>query len=231
MVRFAKRSCHSCGIIKDQPEMLRKTVQVPIGHSRKTFSKSELLFAPFSAKAANSVKRTFLSPNKRKHVRNRQVWMCYPCAGVASPVETAQRIEREKLEKERRREQLAVAQQQKMLAAEEKKVNHLRSLSRSGYLLHAIPQYLLSNLFLYFPLTDIYFRRPLPALGKYFSFYMSVLVAMSIFNGHKASAVLPALAFALYDYARAGCLMRKLKLPSVTELHPPPIPITTKMMS
>lgn len=96
MAKYSIRSCSQCGLRLPQPEMLRKTVQVVTGNSRKAVSGTELIFAILGNKnARKSTMRTFTSPNKRSYVRNKEVWECYKCAGVETPAEERIRIERE----------------------------------------------------------------------------------------------------------------------------------------
>lgn len=97
--------------------MLRQNTEVETGYSKKGLTGSEIALAVLGSKnARRSVGRTFSSPNKRKYFRNREVWMCYSCAGVETP---AERVERERLE--------AIAAEEKRIADEQQKAAEARA--------------------------------------------------------------------------------------------------------
>lgn len=98
-MKYATRTCHECGCKRPQPDMLRQTIEVETGYTQRSLSTTEVLFTPFSKNAQKSVTRRFTSPNKRKHIRNKEVWMCYSCAGVETPEERAEREANEKIVK------------------------------------------------------------------------------------------------------------------------------------
>lgn len=99
-MKYATRTCHECGCKRPQPDMLRQKIEVETGYTQRSLSATEILFTPFSKNAQKSVSRRFTSPNKRKHIRNKEVWMCYSCAGVETDSEKAAREAAEKIEKD-----------------------------------------------------------------------------------------------------------------------------------
>ena len=80
MPTYAKRTCHSCGIILPQPEMSRETISVRAGSGNTGLSKRNVLGAALGNQGA--IKRIFkflFNPSKRVYARNKQVWLCPSC--------------------------------------------------------------------------------------------------------------------------------------------------------
>lgn len=83
MTKYTVRRCAKCGLRASQPEMYRTSIRTESGHSKRSLSNRELLFAAAGSKnARKSIWRWATSPNKRTHFRTREVWLCADCAGV-----------------------------------------------------------------------------------------------------------------------------------------------------
>ena len=210
MATYSKKTCHKCGIRLSQPDMIAKTIQVETGNSRKTLSGSELFFAVLgNEKAKKAVWRTFTSQNKRRYLRNKDVWECYKCAGVETPEEKRIRIENEKIAKENelKERSIRLAQQQ---AARQKQIaerairiesdlarKHELGLQRSlknklardkrasegsfgRFLIAFMPQFLLSFIIIYIPISEFYLRRFGLSGVKFLLFYVSVFVVAGV---------------------------------------------------
>lgn len=189
MATYSKKTCHKCGIRLPQPDMITKTIQVQTGNSRKTLSGSELIFAALgNKKAQKAVGRTFTSPNKRRYVRNKDVWECYKCAGVETQEEKRIRLERERVAKEnevkersiRLAQQQALRQKQLEERAIRKQVSREKRIREGAtftrFLVACIPQFLLSLILIYIPVSDFYLRRFGLSGLKFLSFYAAVVV-------------------------------------------------------
>lgn len=205
MASYSKKTCYKCGIRLPQPEMLTKTVQVQTGNSRKTLSGTEVAFAVLGNKKAKSaVKRTFTSPNKRRYVRNKEVWECYKCAGVETPEDKEARLENQRI----LNEQLRLETEQNELRRKQQVIQRLgighadqnpRLLTKlvaregvyeegsmGGFIIRWIPQLLLSFGCLYIPLTDFYLRQFGLAVVKFFAFYVLAAVTVSLVGENNA---------------------------------------------
>lgn len=126
--------------------MLRHTVEVNTGYTQRSLSASELLLTPFSKGAQKSVTRRFTSPNKRKHVRNKEVWMCYGCAGVETPEEKAEREATEQIVKALAAEKKRQDDAEKKAADEVAKIAAYRRIAGNydaywTYALFQLPMY------------------------------------------------------------------------------------------
>lgn len=209
MAAYSKKTCHKCGIRLPQPDMIAKTIQVETGNSRKTLSTSEFIFAALgNKKARRAVGRTFTSPNKRRYVRNKDVWECYKCAGVETPEEKRQRLENES----RVKEQLRIAKEreyeerkrrvenelasknaiisQRVLAREMARDKRATEGSFARFLLAFAPQFLFSFALIYLPLSEIYLRRVLPGFVKFVGFYVLVILTVLVSDGKNVGLVL-----------------------------------------
>lgn len=208
MATYSKKTCHKCGIRLSQPDMISKTIQVETGNSRKTLSGSEFFFAVLgNEKARKAVGRTFTSPNKRRHVRNKDVWECGKCAGVETLEDKRQQLENESIFKE----QLRLAKEiefkerkrrvenelssknviisQRVLAREMARDKRMSEGSFARFLIAFAPQFFLSFVLIYLPLSEIYLRRVLPGFVKLVGFYVFVILTILASNGKNVGLV------------------------------------------
>lgn len=236
MATYSKKTCHKCGIRLPQPDMIMKTIQVQTGNSRKTLSGSELVFAALgNKKAQKAVGRTFTSPNKRRYVRNKDVWECYKCAGVETPEEKRIRLERERIAKEnevkersiRLAQQQALRQKQIEERAIRKQLARDKRISEGGtfprFLVAFIPQFLLSFIIIYIPISDFYLRRFALSGLKFFSFYVAVIVIAANTNKEELGVLLTVpLVMGLVDFVSGILFFRKnIHTPSMQTIGQP----------
>lgn len=173
--------------------MIAKTIQVETGNSRKTLSGSELFFAVLgNEKAKKAVGRTFTSPNKRRYLRNKDVWECYKCAGVETPEEKRIRIENERIAKEkeftersiRLGQQQAIRQEQIEERAIRSPIASQKRIREGGtffrFLAAFVPQFLLSFVIIYIPISEFYLRRFRLSGLKFLLFYVSVFFVAGV---------------------------------------------------
>lgn len=86
MTNYAKRTCHSCGIRKPQPEMVRETVYNEVARSRPGVSTATGVgFFLGDKKSTSSVQRWLFNSGQRTYQRKREVWMCRSCGRRANP--------------------------------------------------------------------------------------------------------------------------------------------------
>lgn len=250
MASYSKKTCHSCGIRLPQPDMIAKTIQVETGNSRKTLSGSELVFAALgNKKAQKAVGRTFTSPNKRRYVRNKDVWECYNCAGVETPEEKRIRLEHERIAKENALKQRSILQAQEQAARQMRlaekaerlaisRSNRLRDGSFTRFLVAFVPQFLLSFVIIYIPISEFYLRRFSLGGVKFVSFYVAVIsIAANASNNEFGLIFTVPLVTGVVDFV-SGFLFFKQKIhpeclqvkaqapvsPSLPPALPPPLP-------
>jgi len=156
-MKYATRTCHECGCKRPQPDMLRQTIEAETGYTQRSLSTTEVLFTPFSKNAQKSVTRRFTSPNKRKHIRNKEVWMCYSCAGVETPEERAKRKETEKIVKASEAEKKRQDDAEKKVADEAAKIAAYRRVATNygSYWPYALWQLPLYCFMVYIPIVPI----------------------------------------------------------------------------
>lgn len=231
--------------------MLPKTVQVQTGNSRKTLSGTEVAFAVLgNKKAKNAVKRTFTSPNKRRYVRNKEVWECYKCAGVETPEDKEARLEQQRILSERlrlEREQTELRRKQQVIQrigigqAEQNPRQLTKLVAREGvyeegslgrFIIRWIPQVLLSFGCLYIPFTDFYLRQFGYAAGKFFAFYILASVILSLTDETTAGfyAIVP-IAMGFIDLMIGMRFFRRAELATAEQSNsPPPLPQIDKRL-
>ena len=83
---YAKRTCHSCGIRKPQPEMVRETVYNEVARSRPGVSAATGIGLFLGdKKSASWVQRWLFNSGQRTYQRKREVWMCRSCGHRENP--------------------------------------------------------------------------------------------------------------------------------------------------
>jgi len=104
---YAKKTCHECGKISPANHMTKKSIKREF-NSKNAFGAREIIGLALGSKtSARRVKTVLFNSGRRQHTGARQVWVCFPCAGLESPEaklaraaeERLQRIERERTTK------------------------------------------------------------------------------------------------------------------------------------
>lgn len=218
-MKYTTRTCHECGVRHPQPNMLRRNIEVETGYTQRSLSATEILFTPFSKNAQKSVSRRFTSPNKRKHIRNKEVWMCYSCAGVETDSEKAAREAAEKIEK-------AAADEKKVIDDAAQEIVDCRRVAKHyhafwPYMIFQFPLYCLG---LYIPIVSLRMKTAggganafLLAL-LYYAITLTSLKILPFHEGFRWEIIFFAFAYSFVEYriySKAAKKGRKL---------PPPLP-------
>ena len=96
---YAKKTCHECGKINPANQMTKKSVKKEF-NSTNAFGARELIGLALRSKtSARRVKTVLFNSGRRQHKGTRQVWVCFPCAGLESPEAKLARVAEERLQR------------------------------------------------------------------------------------------------------------------------------------
>lgn len=87
--KYANRTCHECGIILPQPQMIRKEIMVETGKSNTTITGHTFIGAFFGDKpSVRALNRHGFNSGERTYTRKQTKWFCYECAhpGIYAPI-------------------------------------------------------------------------------------------------------------------------------------------------
>jgi hypothetical protein len=209
--------------------MLRQTLEVNTGYSKKSLSGSEVVLAVLGNKnATRSVGRTFSAPNKRKHIRNQNIWMCYCCAGVETPTEKAKREESERVAKKLAVELKLQEDAEKKILKDVKTIADLRRIASNydAYWVTALFQLPLYCMFIYIPIVPMRMKTAGGTCFYVSLFYYAVtIITVAAFkrDGIRWEIVILALMYSFLEYLVYSSAAKKGRQ------IPPPLPTTENL--
>lgn len=116
---YSRKTCHECGKISPANHMTKKSIEKAL-NSKNAFGAREIIGLALGSKtSARRVRTVLFNSGRRRHTGTRQVWVCFPCAGLESPEAKLARLAEARLQQiERERVSRFSSTWQECLSAE-----------------------------------------------------------------------------------------------------------------